>query len=507
MRLNVLLLLLLSGFVCAPLSSVSAEPDWEAFDLYVSAAATEWDVPGLAIAVVKDDETVFARGYGTTSLNKGTAVDEHTLFSIGSTTKAMTAAAIGMLVDEGKLAWDDPVAKHMPQFRLADSAATAKMRVRDLLTHNVGVPNTDVLWYEQPNDLSEILRRMQYVELETPMYSSFTYQNVMYAAAGRLIEMKAGMPWSQFIERRIFKPIGMKRSVALLARTKLRDNVAQPHDYVNSKQSNKLDVIQNASVDQVAAAGSVWSSVHEMALWARFLLRGCETEKGRPLLAENTCSELFTPQTIVNQEMYPAMRLYDHHWLTYGLGWFQTDYNGRALNFHSGSIDGLVALHGLVRDESLGVYILANRDHAEVRHALMYRALDLFDTSLQQADRRDWNREVKNLFDQLESATKKQVQKAKQSQRQDPRPALESSSYAGTYSDRFFGEVSVTAAGSALRLRFGQQVCTLEHSGGDSFRCPWEAGWRGEGAVQFVSQQPGLVGSVRFNGAEFQRME
>lgn len=291
-------------------SSLRAEePDWAAFDRYVAAAAQEWNVPGLAIAVFKNDETVFERGYGTTSLEGGRPVDEHTLFSIGSTTKAMTAAAVGMLVDQGKLGWDDPVTEHMPQFRLADPDATARLRVRDLLTHNAGVPNTDFLWYEQPNDLDEILRRMRYVELETPMYSSFTYQNVMYAAAGKLIELKSGTPWGELVERRIFEPLGMKRSVTSLARTELRDNVATPHDEVDGE----LVTIENASVDSVPAAGAVWSSVHEMALWARFLLRGCVTETGARLLAESTCAELFAPQALVDEEMYPAMRLYDHH--------------------------------------------------------------------------------------------------------------------------------------------------------------------------------------------------
>ena len=469
---------LLAALLTAP-SLDANEPDWAAFDRYVAAAVLEWDVPGLAIAVVKNDQIVFERGYGTTSLSGGGPVDEHTLFSIGSTTKAMTAAAVGMLVDEGALGWDDPLSEHMPRFRLADAEATARLRVRDLLTHNAGVPNTDGLWYEQPNDLDEVLRRMQYVELES------------------------GMTWGQFIERRIFVPLGMNRSVTSLARTRLRDNVATPHDVVD----DQLVPIDNASVDTVAAAGAVWSSVHEMALWARFLLRGCVTEEGERLLTAETCNELFEPQTLVNREMYPAMQLYEHHWFTYGLGWFQTDYRGRALDFHTGSIDGLVALHGLIRDEELGVYILANRDHAEVRHALMYQALDSFDGRLTDATRRDWNREVKALFDRLAQEREEQIAKTKKEDKPDPRPALDGAAYVGTYSDRLFGEVTITQAGGDLRFRFGLQACTLEHLGGDSFRCPWEAKWRGEGAVQFVASSPGRIGALRLGSAEFRRAE
>ncbi|OLT60381.1 serine hydrolase domain-containing protein [Moorena bouillonii] len=260
--------------LCLPASA--ATPGWEAFDRYVAAAAEEWRVPGLAIAVVKDGELVFEGGYGTTRLGDGTPVDPDTLFSIGSTTKAMTAAAIGMLVDEGKLAWDDPVTKYLPGFRLADPTATAQLRVRDLLTHNAGVPNTDLLWYEQDHDLDEILRRMQYVELQTPMYSRFEYQNVMYAAAGKLTEVVSGKSWVEFIESRIFAPLQMTRSVASLARSELRDNVASPHYMID----DEVAVIENATVDSVSAAGSVWSSVREMSRWSRFLLEGCVTAAG-----------------------------------------------------------------------------------------------------------------------------------------------------------------------------------------------------------------------------------
>ena len=493
-------ILLMVGFLSPAMAP--AEVDLEAFDRYVEAAVEEWGVPGLAIAVVKDDEIVFEKGYGVTALNEGTPVDEHTLFSIGSTTKAIAAAGIGVLVDEGKLDWDDPVAKHLPRFQLSDPVVTQRLRVRDLLTHNAGVPNTDVLWYEQANSLDEILRRMRYVELESPMYSNFTYQNVMYAAAGKLTEVKSGQPWSEFIEERLFEPIGMKRSVASLERTRLRDNVASPHDSVDGE----LVQIENASVDSVAAAGSIWSSVHEMSEWAKFLMRGCETRKGKVLLEPATCAELFEPQTLVNREMYPAMRLYQHHWFTYALGWFQTDYQGRALDFHSGSIDGLVALIGMIRDENLAVYVLGNRDHAEVRHALLLRGLDLF-APAGSAPPRDWNREIKQLFDGINAEFAENQEKRRKMRQADSRAALEPERYVGEYSDRFLGAVQVTSRGDQLRFRFGRRVCTLEPAGADRFSCPWDTGWRGEAWVQFMVDATGGVTRVEMDGMMFSRSE
>ena len=209
-----------------------------------------------------------------------------------------------------------------------------------------------------------------------------------------------------------------------------------------------------------------------------------------------------SPQTLVNREMYPAMRLYEHRWFTYGLGWFQTDYGGRVLDFHSGSIDGLVALHGLVRKERLGVYILANRDHAEVRHALMYRALDLFDPRVASGERRDWNREVKDLFDGLEAEQRRSAKAAEAEQRADPRPALERTVYAGRYTDDLAGEIEVLAVAKDLELTYGARTCTLVHRGGDWFGCVWKWPARGETGVQFVASRPGAVGALRFAGLE-----
>ena len=183
------------------------------FDAYVAQAVKDWKSTGLAVAVVKDGRIVFAKGYGVRRLGSPEPVDDRTLFAIGSTTKAMTAAAIGMLVDDGKVAWDDPVTKHLPWFALKDPYMTREIRVRDLLTHRAGVPNTDFLWYEQPRSAREIIGRLRQVELETSPRTHFTYQNVMYAVAGEVVAAASGMPWADFVRTRIFEPLGMRDSI------------------------------------------------------------------------------------------------------------------------------------------------------------------------------------------------------------------------------------------------------------------------------------------------------
>lgn len=485
----------------------------DGFDEYVGQAVEGWGVPGLAVAVVHDGEVVFERGYGVRELGRERAVvDEHTLFAIGSTTKAMTAAAVGMLVDDGKVAWDDPVTKHLPWFQLRDAAATRDLRVRDLLTHDAGLPNTDFLWYEQDLGTEEIVRRLALVEPQSPPRARFEYQNVMYAAAGLVVEAASGQAWATFVADRILRPLGMNDSVATLREASRRGNRAEPHDLVDGE----LRVIENAGVDHVAAAGSVWSSVHDMAKWSLFLLRGGVTAGGDRLLTPATFAELFRPQAIVDADgFYPTARLTRPHWTTYGLGWFQADYQGRAVDFHTGSIDGMVAIHGLVRDEALGVVVLANRDHAEVRHALLYDVLDRFAPARTGdpagsgggAGRRDWSADLQTLYAELLREAEAERARRQQQRVGGTRPSLSIERYAGKYADPLYGEVEVTAsAGGALRLRWGRRVATLEHWHYDSFRAPWDARWRGEDRVTFVLGADGEVDRLEIGGAALRRV-
>src|SRR5690348_15973520 len=183
-------------------------------DAYTAKAVADWRVPGLAIAVVKDGRIVFAKGYGVRELGKAAPVDTQTLFAIGSTTKAMTAASIGMLVDEGKLKWDDKVTKILPGFQLADPYVTRELTVRDLLTHRTGLGNADVLWYRADNSPEEVIRRVRFAEPAYSFRSSFIYQNIMWAVAGQIVAAESGTPWEQFVRTRLFAPIGMVNSAA-----------------------------------------------------------------------------------------------------------------------------------------------------------------------------------------------------------------------------------------------------------------------------------------------------
>lgn len=475
-------------------------PPLEEFDAYVQKAVRDWEVPGLAISVVKDGDIVFAKGYGVRTKGKSVPVDIHTLFAIGSTTKAMTAAGIGMLVDEGKLHWDDPVTKHLPSFQLYDPYVTREVTVRDLLTHRAGLGNADFLWYEQANSTREILRRLLYLKPQTSMRSQFIYQNIMYVAAGEVIAAVSGMSWADFIQTRILTPLGMTETTPTAATLAQQPNVASPH----SKIEGTVRVIKNASVDSIAAAGAIWSSVNDMSRWVLFLLNGGQTEEGQPLLSEPTLNELFTPQTIVGSgAFYPTAKLTHPHWMTYGLGWFQADYQGRAVDFHTGSIDGMVAIIGLIRDENLGVYVLANLDHAEVRHSLMYRVFDLYGST----PPLDWSAEFKKLYTDRTEEREAERKKVEEERVTGTRPSLSLEQYAGTYADPLYGTVDVTYDGH-LRFSYGpKRIGPLEHWHYDTFRVQWEARWRGSAFVSFSLDRKGLPFLLDMERLQFRRIE
>ena len=469
-------------------------------DAYTAKAVADWKVPGLAIAVVKDGRIVFAKGYGVREVGKPAPVDTQTLFAIGSTTKAMTSASIGMLVDEGKLHWDDRVTKILPTFQLADPYVTRELTIRDLLTHRAGLGNADVLWYRADNAPDEVIRRVRFAEPAYSFRSSFIYQNIMYAVAGQVVAAAGGMPWEQFVRTRIFGAVGMPNSVPLLDSARRRSNVASPHYLIG----DTVRVVSNASVDAVASAGAVWASVADMARWMRFVLDSGRVN-GKRLLKPETYAEWLKPETMVTPaEFYPTARLTKPHWTTYAFGWFQEDYSGKMVDFHTGSIDGMVAIIGLMPDEHLGVYVLANLDHAEVRHALMYRVFDAYLGN----PPRDWSGDLLKLYGGMRMAADSADRRAAERRIPDTHPSLALDRYAGTYGDSLVGDVVVSLEKGKLRLRASSSHAgTLEHWEYDTFRLHWDNVWEGAPFVTFTIGRDGAPSKIDFDGETLRRVD
>jgi CubicO group peptidase (beta-lactamase class C family) len=318
-------------------------------DSYVDRALKDWQVPGVAIAVVKNDSVVFAKGYGVRELGKPDPVDARTLFAVGSTTKAFTAATLAMLVDEKKLRWDDPATRFLPTLQLNDPAATRELTVRDLLTHRSGLPRGDRIWYASGLERDEVLRRVRFLKPSWTFRSTYGYQNIMFLAAGQVVHSASGKSWDDFVRERILTPLGMRATNTSVTAIKPGDNAATPH----AKLEDVVRPIAWRNIDNVGPAGSINSNVIEMAEWLRLQL-GEGSHRGRKLLSDSVVKEMHTPQIIVRRSLEAEKLFPMTHLVAYGLGWSIRDYRGRKMIGHGGGIDGFRAEVGLIPKRSSG---------------------------------------------------------------------------------------------------------------------------------------------------------
>ena len=496
---NRLTLILIVFLLMTSLSYSQSSVD--SFDKYVESARQQWQVPGLSIVVVKDGKVVFEKGYGVRELGKRDPVMNETLFGSMSTTKAMTVACLAMLVDEGKLRWDDKVIKYLPDFRVGDPYVTNELRVRDLLTHSAGLGNADFLWSWTPTIANaEVLRRMQYANPAYSLRSSFIYQNIMYLVAGTVIERVSGMPWEQFIRERLFSPLGMKNSFPNLSLSRSYLNRSASHFEVKGK----IEVIPEMPADSIAPAGAVWSTADDIGKWVAFML-GDGTANGKVLIKPATFNEILKPQVIVPApQFYPTVAITKPHWMTYGLGWFQHDYRGEMVNFHTGSLDGRTAIIGLMRDKKLGVYIFGNLDHAELRHALMYKVFDVFGFG---DNTRDWSSEFKTLYDGIKEQGRKRQEAVRAMRKTGTAPNLPLEAYAGRYSDPFYGSIDIQLSNGKLRANLGNGLeADLEHWQFDSFMGTWNKSWWDQSLFTFsISPVAPNVDSITVDGATLKK--
>lgn len=469
-------------------SAVPVTPSAAELDAFIERGMKDWRIPGLSIVVVHDGASVYEKGFGVLRLGSPARVDAQTLFGMMSTTKAMTALAVAMLVDEGKVKWDDPVSKHLRWFQLPDPYLTAHVTVRDALRHSSGLANTDLLWAREDLTTREILERMRFAPTNGSLRSSWEYQNVMYQAAGEVVAAASGMPWDRFITTRVLEPLGMSRSYATYeAVAALKDpNTSVPHFEIDGD----VRVIDDMPVDRVPAAGSAWTTARDAGKWLAFLLAGGQAG-GRRLVSEANFRELLAPQTIA-PPMYPTAGLVGSHWLTYGLGWFQQDYRGQFVAMHTGSIAGRTAIVGLVPDRKLGVFVFGNLDHAEFRHALLWKVIDLWTG----APPRDWNAECLTLYGDLRAKAKKAEADRDAKRVMGTTPSHPLDAYAGSYSHPAWGAVTVGLEQGRLVIRIGPSPLNagaLEHWNYDTFRAKLGDGREGWIPIGFTL---GLDGSV-----------
>jgi len=482
--------LLACAAALAPLApSARTQAPLASFDAYVARGVKDWNVPGLAIAVVKDDSVVFAKGYGVRKLGTQDSVNTHTLFANASTTKAFTSFVVELLADEGKLRMDAPVITYRPAFHLSDAVATREITIADLLSHRTGVPEADYIWYDDSSSFPEIMRRLSYVPFDSPVRSHFEYQNITYALAGDIAGQRAGTTWEKLVRDRILTPLGMRETTTGTPNESSHSNLAFAHDYVN----DTLRVIPRYATDNIGPAGAMYSTVSDMAIWMRFLLDSARLG-GKRLLSQRGYSDLFAPHILVDEkQFYPTAKLTHPRFQGYGQGWFLEDYRGEFVAFHTGSIDGMTAIVGLIPERRLGVVIFANRDHAELRHALMYTVFDRY----LGPSKHDWSAEMLTMYTALREEGTKAERRIDAAHVMGTQPSLPLARYAGVYADSLFGTATVKMEGKKLVVSFGPlSAADLEHWHYDSFMAHWHDAYRGRQLVSFRLADNGTVAGL-----------
>jgi CubicO group peptidase (beta-lactamase class C family) len=446
-----------------------------AVDKMARAALKAWDVPGLALGIVKDGKVIYLEGHGVKEIGKENPVTLETLFPIASCTKAFTTTALAMLVGERRMRWDDPVRDHLDYFRLADPSADRLVTIRDLLCHRTGLASHDLLWYHAAWSPREAVRRIARLAPELQFRSSFQYQSTMVAAAGYALEAALGKgatkeakdaTWEGFVRERILNPLGMTRTFCTFSEGWQQDNVAVPH---RRDRKRKIQPIERYETKWPDPAGSIVSCARDFCEWALFHLReGKAVQGGREveLVKQEALADTHSPQNIIappimDRQMYP-----ESEYLLYCMGWVRQDYRGHWLTSHAGLIDGFRTHVTLVPKHQLGIVLLANLHGTHLNQALCNTLVDYF---LKLTPTRDWNAYLGKIIEERDKADEKVRQDRETNRARGTKHSRELPAYAGTFREPVFGDAVVKYENEKLWFEWSTFKCPLEHFHYDTF--------------------------------------
>ena len=465
------------------ISRAQYEKEIKYLDQYLEIAVEAFDLPSLSIGVVKDGKVIMLKSYGHLKNGEDRLADENSIYAIASLSKAFTTASIGMLVDEGKLNWDDRVVDHLPYFELHDTWVSSHMTIRDLLSHRAGLAtfDGDLLWYATDYSREDIVRRQ--LPLKQHFRSDYGYQNIMFITAGQLIEAVSGMTWDEFVTERIFKPLGMDRSFTSFAKMDLSDNVTTPHLSGNP--------IFHLSYDNSGATAAIHSNVNDMTKWIRFWLNK-GVVNGDTLLSMNSIHEIHMQQTVLRPSSFDEKN--GVHFKGYGLGWFMLDYQGRKIIRHGGGLPGYISEIALVPEENLGFIILTN-DMNWLPSAMTYKIVDIF--TQEDMTQRDWAQEYLAYYKNYEERLKKAKEERYASRVEKTKPSKEMKEYAGTYEDVMYGDAIISLKDKKLHLEMKPTkklfTADLKHWHYNTFQFQFEDPFLPEGFLTFEFDSRGEV--------------
>lgn len=458
-----------------------------------------FEVPGMAVAVVREGDTLLAAGYGVTEIGSRERVDEHTLFRIGSVSKAFTAAALAILVDEGKLGWDEPVIDHLPEFRMHDPWVTREFTIRDLLTHRSGLPlgAGDLLMFPDGNaSAADVVNALRHFEPATSFRSEFAYDNLLYIVAGEVVARGAGEPFVDFLERRLLTPLGMDECAATAGRAGPASRAATPHMLVDGE----LETTTTRITDLAAAAGGITCSARGMTRWLSFMAAEGAMADAERLISQTQFRQLIRPVTLLDVPGYLAKHA-GAYLNAYALGWGVSTFHGQPMLSHGGGVWGMTTFLAILPEQGLAVFASGNQMSAAPR-AVVNDLLEHFSKGADSAEATDWIAVLGEVSGDRQAAADEAVAEAFAARNAESTPSLPLESYTGTYRDPWYGEVRVALTDGGT-LWFESQRNPplrgpLEHFQYDTFVARWsDRRLQADAYVTFTLAPDGQVERIR----------
>ena len=460
---------------------------------------------GLSVAIVKNDTAILQKSFGKQSSKTGKPVTNSSLFNIASCTKPFTSTAMGLLVQQGKINWDDKVTDYIPGLKLKDPYITSKLTIADILSHRSGLSTFtgDLLWYNTDYSNEEIIHRMRHLPIENDFRAEFGYQNNMFMIAGEIIERVSGMTWSEFVSKKIFDPLQMHSSKPSNDELTENDQLAYPH------LKGKQVALHNFHGTKPAA--SIMSNIKDLSNWTRMLLNNGVFE-GDTIISQAILQDCFTPKTNLSVSNDNNRT----HFRAYGLGWQVFDYHGKKIIEHNGGMPGYISKTTIIPEENLGVVVLNNGFEVFVHRALLYQLLEHF---IQPEEEKDWIEEYNKSKTSYQERKEKQKKQRLKQRIENTSPSLELTKYTGKFRDKIYGDATIEMAENTLNLTLepADEVFTskMKHWHYDTFRVDFKDPFLPFGLITLDLNSKGEVEGFKidlpsndfhFNNLDFERV-
>ena len=448
-------------------------------DKYIEKAMEDWKVPALGLAIVKNGEVLYTKGYGYRNVEEKIPADSKTLFAIGSSSKAFTATTVVQLADDDKLDLDEPIKKYLPDFELYDEVATKEMTPRDLLCHNSGLPRHDFVWYGSDKNRNELFETLKYLEPTASFRKTWQYQNLMFMTAGYLVGQISGMSWEAFTKKRILDPLGMNSTNFSVRKMENADNAALPY----REKDGEIIKMPYRNIDAIGPAGSINSNVEDMSKWVIMQLNGGKYGDEK-VISAGGLAQMHQPTMIM-----PGSVSEIYFYRLYGLGWMITSYRGHLMVEHGGNIDGFSANVGLFPRDSIGIVVLTNMNGTRITRVVRNYVFD----KMVELEEIDWS---ERLLGEIEKAKKAQeesetedVKQVKNTQTGHP---LEH--YVGRYKHPAYGQVDVRLDDGKLALKLREFDMAVEHYHYETFQADHRL--LGKQKFSFITNEEGEVAAL-----------